>query len=242
MPAQLLSDLQPHFEGYLDQSAKGNGDFVRAMNEVMPRLYHMGFWRDMLAVLDGVEGAGEDVSDGFFDLPADVPTTGVGYDSIISAMLDDQPRAIWSVWHDFRRFGQPSSGSTETSLMGGFIDAGYTGVAAPDGSLRRRYRIAGVNSSSQATFLLKRKYVHVTGAAEEGSTAHKVFVPNDNSILKHALLGKLGEDNADVERAEYHWQTAQRLLDADLDSHRGSAKPVLQISPNGAGGPIAGMY
>jgi hypothetical protein len=84
--------------------------------------------------------------------------------------------------------------------------------------------------------LLKRKYVHVD------STSDNVFVPHDKSILKHALLGKVAEDNADAERAEYHWQTAQRLLDAELDSFRGGAKPKLQISPNGAGGPIAGMY
>ena len=231
MPAQQLSALKPKFLEYLDASKTSDDDFELAMNEVMPRLYHMGFWRDMLTVLDGSEGAGEVVSNGYYDLPADDVDTGIGYDSIISAMLDDSPMAIWSVWHDFRRFGQPSSGSTDTSLMSGFIDAGFTGATG-----RRRYRIAGVNSSSQATFLVKRKWVHVS------DPAHYAFVPNDNSILKHALLGKLGEDNTDVQRAEYHWTTAQRLLDADLESHRGSAKPVLQVSPNGAGGPVAGMY
>jgi hypothetical protein len=236
MPAQQLSVLKPKFLEYLDASKTSDDDFELALNEVMPRLYHMGFWRDMLTILDGVAGAGESVSNGYYDLPDEDADTGVGYDSIISAMLDDSPRAIWSVWHDFRRFGQPSSGSTETSLMGGFIDAGYTGEAASDGSLRRRYRIGGVNTSSQATFLVKRKWVHVS------APTHKAFVPNDNSIVKHALLGKLGEDNADVQRAEYHWTTAQRLLEADIDSYRGGAKPVLQISPNGAGGTVSGMY
>ncbi len=235
MPTALVSALQTtnakYIDPYVPSGSSANAEFFIALNEVMPRLYHMGFWRDMLTVIEDI-----DVSAGYYDLLADHASSGVGYDSIISAMLDDSPRAIHSVWHDYRRFGQPASSATETTLMGGFIDAGFTGAANPDGSLRRRYRIGGVNSTSKATLLLKRKYVHVD------STSDNVFVPHDNSILKHALLGKVAEDNADAQRAEYHWAIAQKLLDADLDSHRGSAKPVLQISPNGAGGTISGMY
>ena len=239
MPVETVANLKGTYEKYLDKAdlTGSDGDdmdaFEAALNEVMPRLYHMGFWRDMLAVLDGTDGAGEDVSAGYFDLPEDSPSTGVGYDSVISAMLDDQPKSIWSLWHDFRRFGQPSSSASAstTTLMGGFIDSGYTGV---DG--RRRYRVGAVSASSQATFLVKRKWVHVT------LSSHKAYIPNDNSVIKHALLGKLAEDNADIERAEYHWAIAQKLLDADLDAYRGSAKPVLQVSPNGAGGAIRGMY
>ena len=239
MPAELLSTLKSKFVGYLDASATGDEDFALALNEVMPRLYHMGFWRDMMTTLTE-----EDVSKGVWIFPADNPTTGVGYDSIISAILDDNPAPLYSMWHDYRRFGEPPETATSTykSHMGGFIDDGYSATTdpyaddAPISPPRRQFRVSPVDSDTKATLLLRRKWVHVAGETDSA------YLPNDNSILKHALLGKLGEDNADVERAEYHWQTAQRLLEADLDSYRGGAKPVLQISPNGAGGTIKGMY
>jgi len=228
MPAETLSDLKPKFIDYLDASKTSDDYFDIAMNEVMPRLYHMGFWRDMMTTLSN-----EDVSSGYFTLPEDVASTGLGYDSVLAAMLDDNPRPIGAIWHDYRLFGKPNSTSDEKSFLGGFIDDGFTSSHTPP---RRRYRIGGVNSDSTATFLMRRKYVHVS------SSAHKVYVPNDNSILKHALLGKLAEDNADVERAEYHWQTAQKLLDADLDSYRGMAKPRVHLAPEGVGGAVRGMY
>jgi hypothetical protein len=44
---------------------------------------------------------------------------------------------------------------------------------------------------------------------------------------KHALLGKLAEDNADVERASYHWGACRQLLDDEIGSARGAAQPKL---------------
>jgi hypothetical protein len=56
------------------------------------------------------------------------------------------------------------------------------------------------------------------------------------------LLGKLAEDNADLQRAQYHWGTVNQLLEVDTDSYRGAAKPTLHIAPNGVGGGMTGMY
>ena len=228
MPTGQVGTLKGKYSQYLDAGAATDADWYKALNEVMPRIYHMGFWRDMLTTLGE-----QDVSSGYFTLPADDASTGVGYDSILSCILDDDPTPLYSMWHDYRRFGEPSTtaSATYTSHMAGVIDDGYSNS---DG--RRRYRISPVDSDTKATFLMKRKWVDVA------IDAHLVFLPNDPSVIKHALLGKLAEDNADVQRAEYHWQTCQKLLDADLDSYRGGAKPVLQISPNGAGGAIRGMY
>ena len=83
--------------------------------------------------------------------------------------------------------------------------------------------------------LLKRRWVNVDSGSD---LAH---VPS-NAILKHALLGKLSEDNADAQRAMYHWGVVKELLETDTDSYRGAAKPTLQIAPNGVGGGISGMY
>ena len=83
---------------------------------------------------------------------------------------------------------------------------------------------------------MKRQYVEVS------HNSHKVFIPNDPSVIKHAVLGKLAEDNADVQRAEYHWQTSQKLIDSDLDSYRGGARPKPIVAPSGRGSHIRGMY
>jgi hypothetical protein len=56
----------------------------------------------------------------------------------------------------------------------------------------------------------------------------------DDAIVKHALLGKLSEDNADIQRATYHWGVCE--------SFRGAAKPTLHIAPGGVGAGMSGMY
>ena len=158
----------------------------------------------------------------------------MGYECILHAILDDDPTVLYSMWHDYRLFGEPSTTSIaagDTSLMAGVFDDGYSGA---DGL--RRYRISPVDSDTKATFLMKRQYVEVS------HNSHKVFIPNDPSVIKHAVLGKLAEDNADIQRAEYHWQTCQKLLDADLDSYRGGARPKLNIAPEGVGSGMSGMY
>jgi|TARA_R100000234_G_scaffold28653_1_gene16517 hypothetical protein len=245
MPKGQVGTIKSKFSQYLDAGAATDADWYIALNEVMPRIYHMGFWRDMMTTLEE-----QDVSKGLYILPEDNATTGVGYDSILHAILDDSPTDLFSIWHDYRIFGEPhtTAAADVTSLSVGVYDDGYTsfdaytspesngGKGAAIDPARRRYRIAPVDSTTKATFLMKRKWVDVS------SNSHYVFLPNDPSVIKHALLGKLAEDNADVQRAEYHWQTCQKLLDADLDSYRGGARPRPNIAPSGPGGTILGMY
>ena len=61
----------------------------------------------------------------------------------------------------------------------------------------RRYRIGNTNNSSSAHMLLKRKWMDVDSGAD------LVILPS-NAILKHALLGKFGEDNADLQLSLIH--------------------------------------
>lgn len=102
-------------------------------------------------------------------------------------------------------------------------------------SLYRRFRIGNVASDSIAHMLLKRSWIDCD------SNTDIVNVPS-NAILKHALLGKLAEDNADLQRAQYHWGTVSQLLESDTDSYRGAAKPTLHIAPDGVGAGMSGMY
>jgi len=319
VPAKTTEQLFATHSQYLDASASEQEDFRNALNEVMPRIYKMGYWREML-----VEHT-QDASDGYVSLPQDT-------DSIVAGILDDNPLPVHSLWHDYKMVG---TNSQDDTLLGAFIDDGYaptyrdiktayayqlelqaiknyqntlptdpftvdvlyegsttgdgfmdfklnetttadTGsgvnissikqitynkipdgytvrvIADPfddsfdavtladlnsgSGSVRyRRFRIGGTNSSSSAHMLLKRKWVDVD------STTDLVHMPS-NSLLKHALLAKLAEDNADLQRAQYHWGTVAQLLEEDTDSYRGAAKPTLKIAPGGVGGGISGMY
>jgi len=99
----------------------------------------------------------------------------------------------------------------------------------------RRFRIGNTDSSSSAHMLLKRRWVDCD------SNSDLVHVPS-NAIIKHALLGKLSEDNADAQRAMYHWGVIKELLEADTDSYRGASKPTLHIAPDGVGAGMSGMY
>jgi len=94
----------------------------------------------------------------------------------------------------------------------------------------RRYRIDNRNEKTMSIrLLLKRKFQKLL------SSTDVVYVSSLNAI-KHALLGSIAEDNADVERANYHWAVCRALLDEELDAHRGAAKPAVNFSPAGAGG------
>ena len=228
MPTAQVGNLKSKYGQYLDAGAATDADWYKALNEIMPRIYQMGFWRDMMTTLEE-----QDVSSGYFTLPADDASTGVGYDAVLAAILDDSPAVLYAVWHDYRLFGEPSqtASSDVTSLMSGVFEDGYSGAGG-----RRRYRISPVDSDTKATLLMKRKFVDVA------IDAHLVFIPNDSSIIKHGLLGKLAEDNADIQRAEYHWGVCKRQIDSDLDSYRGGARPKLHIAPEGVGSGMSGMY
>jgi hypothetical protein len=61
-----------------------------------------------------------------------------------------------------------------------------------------------------------------------------VYVGNVGA-LKHGLMGRLMEDNADIERAEYHWNKCMQLMEEEAATSRGAAIPRLNVDPYGTG-------
>ena len=115
-------------------------------------------------------------------------------------------------------------------------------IPSGQGEIRyRRYRIGGANTTSSAHVLTKRRWVPLDIHSNSDLSEDPVYVPDD-AIVKHALLGKLSEDNADIQRATYHWGVCEKLLEEDSDSFRGAAKPTLHIAPGGVGAGMSGMY
>lgn len=109
MPAKTTEQLFATHSQYLDISASDQEDFRMALNEVMPRLYKMGYWREMM-----VEHT-QDASAGYVSLPQDT-------DSIIAAIIDNSPVPTRSMWHDYKLFG---TNDQDTTILSSFIDDGY---------------------------------------------------------------------------------------------------------------------
>ena len=76
MPVKTTTQLYQSHGQFLDAAdANDEGKFRDALNEVMPRIYKMGYWRDLLFEHS------QDASDEYISLPPDT-------DSIVSAILD----------------------------------------------------------------------------------------------------------------------------------------------------------
>ena len=93
----------------------------------------------------------------------------------------------------------------------------------------RRFRIDNRNEKTMSLrLLLKRKFQKLLSSTD-------VVYMSSLHAIKHALLGSIAEENADVERANYHWAVCRAVLDEQLDAHRGAARPTIKFDPSGVG-------
>lgn len=96
-----------------------------------------------------------------------------------------------------------------------------------------RYRRFRINNEFQKErivhMLLKRRFENLLNQDDI------IYLDNINA-LKHSILGTIAEDNADIERANYHWGVCTLLLDQEKDAHRGMVRPTLKIDPTGETG------
>ena len=97
-----------------------------------------------------------------------------------------------------------------------------------DGVARyRRFRFSNSSGSTQNVKLLLKR------AWEPVLTQDDILYLGNLNAIKHGLLGMLAEDNADLERAQYHWTICRQLLDEELDATRGATKPKPILKPVG---------
>jgi hypothetical protein len=109
VPALTTSQLHRTHSQYLDASDITPQAFRFALNEIMPRIYKMGYWREMM-----VEHT-QEASSGYVSLP---PET----DAIVSGILDNEPLPTRSLWHDYKIYG---TNDQDTTTVSAFIDDGY---------------------------------------------------------------------------------------------------------------------
>lgn len=91
-----------------------------------------------------------------------------------------------------------------------FDDDEFGLLSVPEGVMRhRRFRVSGAREGDDVRVLLKRKPPVLINDNDI------VYIGNSNA-LKHGLLAVIAEDNADLERAQYHWTECVRIFNEEL--------------------------
>lgn len=105
-----------------------------------------------------------------------------------------------------------------------------TTIPAGSGVVRfRRFRTSHKDPDTVIHLLVKR------GCPDNLIDSTVIHLGNLGAI-KHALLALIAEDSSDMERSGQHWGMCGKLLDQELASMFGSAKPSLRISDPAASG------
>lgn len=108
-------------------------------------------------------------------------------------------------------------------------------VPVGSGVLRfRRFRTSTKAADTTIHLLVKR------GSPSDLTPETIVHLGNIGAI-KHGLLGLIAEDSGDIERSGYHWGMAGKILDQELASIFGAAKPSIRIH-DPAASPIHNHY
>ena len=105
MPALTVKAVTKALSDYV----RPDEDIVAKLNMVMPRLYAMGMWRDLLYDWS------IETTNKYFTLPEHS-------DSLLGVMLQDSPVEAQSQWHDYRISGYASDGPTP---IFGVVDDGF---------------------------------------------------------------------------------------------------------------------
>lgn len=108
MPALTVKAITKALSGYV----RPDEDVVSKLNLVMPRLYAMGMWRDLL-----YDWTIQTTND-YFTLPEHSA-------GLIGAMLDDAPVETQARWHDYRIGGYANDG---VAPIFGVVDDGWSPV------------------------------------------------------------------------------------------------------------------
>ena len=152
--------------------------FLPVLNLVLPRLYAMGYWRDLCYELE------IETSNGYFSIPAEA-------ESVMAAMVDQTPKNLWSQWHDYKVGGMPNSYSSYPIF--GIVDDGYGPVkeVLPNDT-NHTLRLEPVSPN---TTLPADGYVHVVYERASGATVNHTFEISDaaSMLSPHTDIRKVWE-------------------------------------------------
>ena len=148
------------------------------LNMILPRLYAMGYWRDLCYELE------IETSNGYFSLPPEA-------ESIMCASVDGTPKSLWAQWHDYKIGGFPDS--YKAYPIFGVVDDGY-GPAKEviPNDTNHTLRLVPVSPN---TTLPADGYVHVIYERESGAIVNYSYeISNAASMLSpHTDIRKVTE-------------------------------------------------
>jgi hypothetical protein len=174
MPAMTVKSLSDQLSSYCSPDQR----FLPVLNLVLPRLYAMGYWRDLCYELE------IETSNGYFSIPAEA-------ESVMAAMVDQTPKNLWSQWHDYKVGGMPNSYSSYPIF--GIVDDGYGPVkeVLPNDT-NHTLRLEPVSPN---TTLPADGYVHVVYERASGATVNHTFEISDaaSMLSPHTDIRKVWE-------------------------------------------------
>lgn len=133
MHATTLGQLHLQLNGYV---APGQS-FAASLNQALEIIYGMAVWRDL--TIEGTFSCGK----GYFGLPDQA-------ESVLFAVVDNQPARVRSLWQDYRTVG-----STADALINyGLIDDGFRPVQndLPDTGVANLYVVPAASATSSTAF------------------------------------------------------------------------------------------
>lgn len=152
--------------------------FLPVLNLVLPRLYAMGYWRDLCYELE------IETSNSYFSIPMEA-------ESVMAAMVDQTPKNLWAQWHDYKVGGMPNSYSSYPIF--GIVDDGYGPVkeVLPNDT-NHTLRLEPISPN---TTLPADGYVHVVYERESGAISNYSYeISNAASMLSpHTDIRKVIE-------------------------------------------------
>lgn len=174
MPAVTVKSLSDQLSSYCSPDQR----FLPVLNLVLPRLYAMGYWRDLCYELE------IETSNGYFSIPAEA-------ESVMAAMVDQTPKNLWSQWHDYKVGGMPNSYSSYPIF--GIVDDGYGPVkeVLPNDT-NHTLRLEPISPN---TILPNDGYVHVVYERASGTTVNYTFDISDaaSMLSPHTDIRKVWE-------------------------------------------------
>jgi len=162
MPAMTVKSLSDQLSSYCSPDQR----FLPVLNLVLPRLYAMGYWRDLCYEMEIT------TTNGYFSLPAEA-------ESIMCATVDGTPNNLWSQWHDYKVGGIPNSYSAYPIF--GIVDDGYgPAVEVIPNDTNHSVRLVTIHPNIA---LPEDGSVYVEFEYENGEKSNYLFQINDSAVM-----------------------------------------------------------
>lgn len=206
MPALTLGQITDALSFY----APTDGSLLPRINQVLSRIHNMGAYRDLTVQYS------LPVAQGVIYLPRDA-------DAVLHAIIDGQPSAVRSLWHDFKAVG-----TSANDLSWGLVDAGFSPLsrelAAATDTL---YIVPSTESATRRAFSTGGNASLISVKASDGELIYPAST--DDAATYAAGVFTFGEPVLYVESIRF-----SGLLDR-FDLRTTSADPDTTIASVGPG-------